>query len=151
MRPMSVLVLSLLASATAASAQGAQSAPTASGSTCGRISVFDVAPRAQGLYRAKLLNLDGQAPGPSGARSFRVQPGPHELEVAEAIDNDQFNDLQLQQRVRNADRYKVLKLDVQPGVTYSLAVKLIEARRNYILDESYWEPVIFQQVNEACR
>lgn len=129
----------------------AQAQPGAAASTCGRISVFDVAPRNQDLYRARLINLDGQSPGPSGSRSFRVAPGPHELEVAEVIDNDQFNDLQLQQRIRNADRYKVLKLDVQPGVTYSLAAKLIEARRNYILDQTYWEPVIFQQTNEACR
>ena len=50
----------------------AQAQPGAAASTCGRISVFDVAPRNQDLYRARLINLDGQSPGPSGSRSFRV-------------------------------------------------------------------------------
>ncbi len=129
----------------------AQLSADAPASTCGRISDFDAAPRSQDLYRARLMNVDGQLPGPTGSRSYRVSPGPHTLQVAELIDNDQFNDLQLQQRVRNANRYKTLQIDVQPGVTYSLAAKLVEARRNYILDQSYWQPVIYRQVNAACR
>jgi hypothetical protein len=125
-------------------------APVAMG-RCGRISVFDVAPRNQDIYRAKLINIDGQLPGPTNARSFRVTPGKHTLEVAELIDNEQFNDLQLRQRVQQSDRYKSIELDVQPNTTYLLGAHLIESRRNYITDRSYWEPVIYHQNSEACQ
>lgn len=126
-------------------------AGAAQAGSCGRISVFDVAPRSQEVYRARLLNIDGELPGPTGARSFRVTPGRHVLEVAEAIDNEQFNDVQLRQRVQRADRYKTLEVDVQPDTTYLLGARLVEARRNYIADGSYWEPVIYRQNSETCQ
>ena len=118
---------------------------------CGRISVFDVAPRSREIYRAKLINIDGALAGPTNARSFRVTPGKHVLEVAEIIDNEQFNDVQLRQRVKQADRYKTLEVDVKPGTTYLLGAQLVTARRNNIADGSYWEPVIYHQNSEPCQ
>ncbi|MGO4221527.1 hypothetical protein AB4Y64_06685 [Lysobacter sp. TAF61] len=133
-----------------ASAPAATSvAPGAAG--CGRVSVFDVAPRSKDLYRARLINIDGTLPGPTTARSYRVAAGKHTLEVAEIIDNEQFGDVQLRQRAQQADRYKTIELDVQPNTTYLLAAHLIEERRNYIMDQSYWEPVIYSQSSEACK
>ncbi len=117
---------------------------------CGRISVFDVAPRSKDLYRARLMNVDGKLPGPTAARSYRVNAGKHALEVAELIDERQFNDVQLRQRVKQSDRYKTIELDVQPNTTYLLAAHLIEANRNDIIGQTYWEPVIFSQSSEAC-
>ncbi|HEY0505140.1 MAG TPA: hypothetical protein VGD42_16785 [Lysobacter sp.] len=153
MKPLGLLLcLSLtvpfLTAASAAASGADQAAPAGS---CGRISVFDVAPRSQELYRAKLINIDGRPPGPSGARTYRVTPGRHVLEVAEAIDNEQFNDVQLRQRVQRADRYKTLEVDVAPGTTYLLAARLVLPRRNYIADGSYWEPVIYHQKSEPCQ
>lgn len=137
----------------AATADLAQPGPAqaAAAGSCGRISVFDVAPRSREVYRAKLINIDGALPGPTSARSFRVTPGRHVLEVAEIIDNEQFNDVQLRQRVKHADRYKTLEVDVKPDTTYLLAAHLIEARRNRIADGSYWEPVIYGQNSEPCK
>jgi hypothetical protein len=123
-------------------------APAVTG--CGRISVFDVAPRSKDLYRARLINVDGKLPGPTSARSYRVGAGKHTLEVAELIDVKQFNDLQLRQRTQQSDRYKTIELDVQPNTTYLLAAHLIEANRNDIIGQTYWEPVIFSQSSEAC-
>lgn len=119
--------------------------------TCGRISVFDVAPRSQDLYRARLISIDGRTAGPVGARSYRVPVGRHTLEVAEVIDVEQFSDVQLLQRDQRADRYKTLEVDVKPDTTYLLAAHLIESHRNRIADGSYWEPVIYGQNNEPCK
>ena len=141
-----VLMVPLVATATASGA-----AQAASPGSCGRISVFDVAPRSEELYRARLINIDGTLPGPTGARSYRVTPGRHVLEVAEAIDNEQFNDVQLRQRVQRSDRYKTLEVDVKPDTTYLLGARLVEARRNHIGDGSYWEPVIYRQNSESCQ
>jgi len=133
-----------------ASAPAATSAaPAVAG--CGRISVFDVAPRSKDLYRARLINVDGELPGPSSSRSFRVSAGKHTLEVAELIDDNQFNSIELRQRVQNSDRYKTLELDVQPDTTYLLAAHLIEAKRGDIIGQGYWEPVIYQHNSEACK
>jgi hypothetical protein len=131
------------------------SAPAATSATpavvgCGRISVFDVAPRSKDLYRARLINVDGQLPGPTSARSYRISAGKHSLEVAELIDEKQFNDLQMRQRTQRSDRYKTIELDVQPNTTYLLAAHLIEANRNDIIGQTYWEPVIYSQSSEAC-
>jgi len=120
-------------------------------SGCGRISIFDVAPRSQDLYRARVMNIDGRLPGPSGTRTFKLPAGRHVLEVAELIDPEQFNDVQHRQRDMRADPYKELVVDVQPDTTYLLAARLIPGRRNYISDGSYWEPVIHHQNSEPCQ
>ena len=150
-----LLALCLFAGTCAATQNPAASAPTptsaSDSSRYGRISIFDVAPRSQELYRARLMNIDGQLPGPAGAKSFRVSPGRHVLEVAELIDPEQFGDVQMRQRDMRKDPYKELVVDVQPDTTYLLAARLITARRNNIADGSYWEPVIYHQKSESCQ
>lgn len=121
-------------------------------SSCGRVSVFDVAPRSQQLYPAVLIAVDGQLPGPSSSEVFRLEPGRHVLRVAERIDPVQFNDLQRRTRDRGSrDRYKELEIDVQPGITYRLAARFNIDRRNQIRDNGYWDPVIWKEVAETCR
>jgi hypothetical protein len=151
------LILAALALATGSAHSGAPApqagsspAPTAAAG-CGRISVFDVAPRSRDLYRARLLEIDGVAAGPSTARSFRVSAGHHTLKVAELINNSEFNDVQLRQRGKGRDLTKTLDIDVAPDTTYQLAAHFIEERRASISDKSYWEPVIFQHTPERCR
>src|SRR5215469_6015226 len=73
----------------AAVAPGAVAADPPDGG-CGRISTFDVAPRSEHLYRAKILLLDGSTPGPTGVPSFRVAAGAHTLLVAENIPTDRM-------------------------------------------------------------
>ena len=153
MKAIGLPLLSLCLFAGACSAAQDPSAPTPvpDASRCGRISVFDVAPRSEELYRARLMNIDGRLPGPAGAKSFRVTPGRHVLEVAELIDPEQFNDVQRRQRDMRVDRYKELVVDVQPDTTYLLGARLVTARRSYITDGSYWEPVIYHQNSEPCQ
>jgi hypothetical protein len=121
-------------------------------SSCGRVSVFDIAPRTQKLYRAVLIAVDGRLPGPSESDVFRVTPGRHVLTVAEAIDWRQFLSVQRYQRDRSSrDRYKKLEIDVQPGITYRLAARFHPEERHSIRDGAYWEPVIWKESPERCR
>jgi hypothetical protein len=146
-----LLSLALFAGVCAAAPDQAVPSPSANATGCGRISVFDVAPRTQDIYRARLMNIDGTLAGPTSAKSFRLPVGRHILEVAELIDPEQFNDVQRQQRDMRPDPYKELVVDVQPDTTYLLGARLVTARRNYITDGSYWEPVIYQKNTESCQ
>jgi hypothetical protein len=128
----------------------ASAAPVAgdSSSSCGRISVFDVAPRQQHLHAATLLSIDGKLPGPSTAHVYTLDPGVHTLKVGERIESRylSFND-----RLRNvAPNYKLLDVEVQPGVKYYLAARLNESARNEWRDGAYWTPVIWRQQPEPC-
>lgn len=120
-------------------------------SGCGRVSVFDVAPRNQDVFRARLISIDGALPGPAGSRSYRLPAGKHSFEVAELIDNNQFDDVELRQRDQRSGHYKTLDLDVRPDTTYLLGAHLVDAHRNDILSGAYWEPVIYSQNSEPCK
>ena len=116
---------------------------------CGRISVFDVAPRNRDIYRARLLEIDGALAGPTSSRSFRVPAGRHTLKVAELIDDYEFDDVQLRLRGQGRDLSKTLEVDVAPDTTYMLGAQFIE--RGSIPDKTYWDPVIYQHNREPCK
>jgi hypothetical protein len=115
---------------------------------CGRISIFDNAPRQQDLHAATIISIDGRAPGTAGQDVYRVAAGPHVLEVSERID-DRY--LGFSDRLRGAGKtYKELHVDVAPDTTYSLAAHLNEAQRSNWKDGAYWEPVIWNETPESC-
>ena len=130
-------------------------AATAAGdgvSRCGRVSVFDIAPRSQQLHRAVLIAVDGRLPGPSEATSYRLTPGKHVLTVAEAIDSRRFTMVQGIQRSRLGDeRYKKLEIEVQPGITYRLAARYHPEVRSNVRTGEYWDPAIWKESPETCR
>jgi hypothetical protein len=119
---------------------------------CGRISDFDVAPRQDHLHAAKIISIDGVAPGPTGSRSYRVDAGRHVVKVAEQIENRylSFND-----RARNSglatDRYKTLDVDVAPDTTTLIAARLNEDKRDESRNGAYWDPIAWKQSTESCR
>lgn len=125
----------------------------ADGDRCARISTFDIAPRKQKLYPAVLIAVDGRLPGPTSASSWRLEPGPHTLTVAEAIETHEFSGVQLRQRDgrERRDRYKTLQITAEPGITYRLAAQFKPDARTSIRDGAYWEPVIWKQSAESCR
>lgn len=134
----------------AATAQaGAAADPPASGG-CGRISVFDVAPRSQHLYRAKILLLDGTTPGPTGAPSFRVSAGTHKLLVAEDIPTDQMGVGEFATLRNRRDTSKELTVTVKPGTTALLAARLNVDKAADVSHGSYWDPVIWREIPESC-
>ncbi len=113
---------------------------------CGWISDFDVAPRAKDLYEAKIISIDGQAPGTSLQRKYRVPVGRHEVVVAERIERD---DLGLSARFRR-DRHHILKVDVEPNKRYFIAAKFNREER-FDTQGGYWEPQMWQARSAPCR
>ena len=124
--------------------------PVAAADGCGRISEFDVGPRQQDLHGAKIISIDGSLPGPTNAKTFRVTPGPHTLQVSERIESRylSFND-----RLRNSspDRYKTLVVNVAPDTTTLIAARLNPDKRTEWKDGAYWDPVAWKQIAEPCR
>lgn len=128
---------------------GAAADPSAADG-CGRISVFDVAPRSQHLYRAKILLLDGNTPGPSGAPSFRVNAGTHKLLVAEDIPTDQMGVGEFASLRSRRDTSKELTVTVKPDTTVLLAARLNPDKAADVSHGTYWDPVVWREVPESC-
>jgi hypothetical protein len=123
----------------------AASAAAASSAECGRISTFHVAPRSQSLYAARVLSIDGRIPGPADQDTWRVAPGPHTVEVAEAID---VQDLPTAFSRRRAELgRRTFTVVVEPGRTHLVAAHLTDGRGG----RAYWEPVVWKTLDEACR
>lgn len=134
-----------------ASARDTARKPASAAQGCGRVNIFDVAPRQRDLHAAVLISIDGERSPFEGQTTFRLSAGRHELKVAERIDSRylSFND-----RLRNSDpdsRYKTLSIEVAPNTTYQLAARLNENKRNAWRDGAYWDPVIWSETAETCR
>jgi hypothetical protein len=133
---------------------------------CARISVFDVAPRTQQIYPAVIIAIDGRNPGPA-EHTYRVEPGPRRITVAEAIDPHRFNALQHLARSRfsppasasgepymqsqRSDRYKDLLIDVRPGMTYRIGAQFHPERAAEVRNNAHWDPVVWREFAQPCR
>lgn len=120
-------------------------------SGCGRISTFDALPRHQRLFPVVVIAIDGRTP-PTTGESMRLSAGRHRLVLADKIDGDRFNAVQLKQRDDlGRARYKLLELDIAAGNTYLLAAKLQDREHMKIAGGAYWSPVVARVVSEPCR
>lgn len=115
---------------------------------CGHISVFDVAPRQQKLYAARLLSIDDQLAGPTDASQFRLSAGTHTLKVAELIEDEQ---LSFNSRQRLGNSTKSFNVTIKANTTYYLAAHLIVDQRSSWKDGAYWEPVLWKEAPADCR
>jgi hypothetical protein len=116
--------------------------------SCGRISVFHIAPRSQHLYPAVIISLDGHTPGTAGQETYRVAAGPHKLIVAEAIDSRDLSISATALSRRSA--YKELSVDIAPGTTAMIAARLNPGPISNSPGSAYWDPVVWKQIDEAC-
>jgi hypothetical protein len=136
-------------SASVAPAEGAGDPPVGGG--CGRISTFDVAPRSEHLYGAKILLLDGVTPGPTGTPSFRVSAGTHKLLVAENIPTREMGVGSYASLRSRRDNSKELTVTVKPNTTALLAARLNTEKAADFAHGAYWDPVIWREIPEDCR
>jgi hypothetical protein len=138
------LVAGTTAAATAATRLPA-AATAATGAACGRVSTFHLAPRGERLYPARVLSIDGAIPGPADQDTYRLAPGSHRIEVAEAID---AQDLPAAfSRRRAALGRKTFEVVVEPGTTHLVAARLVDT----LGGRDYWEPVVWKTLAEDCR
>jgi hypothetical protein len=126
----------------------AASATSGSEEGCGRISTFDVAPRGEHLYAARILLLDGTTPA-SGTPSYRVAAGEHKLLVAENIPTQALGIGEIATLRRQTS--KPLIVTVKPGTTALVAAQLHLDKSGEINKGGYWDPVVWKEVSEACR
>ncbi len=134
---------------TSAVSAAASTAAASTAEGCGRISIFDVAPRNQQLHAATLIAIDGVTPGPTGSPSYQVSAGPHKLTVGERIESRY---LSINDAERNApiNRYKTLNITVKPDTTYYLASHFNQDKALEFANNGYWDPVIWRETPEQC-
>lgn len=123
---------------------------TAATEGCGRISTFDVAPRNKHQYRAIIVLLDGQTPGPSGAKSFRVNAGTHTLLVAEDIPTREMGVGFFASLRTRRDNSKQIAVTVKPNTTSMLAAQLHPDKAADFAQAAYWDPVVWREIPERC-
>jgi hypothetical protein len=118
---------------------------------CGRVSVFDNAPRQKQLHGVTFISIDGQGAPPTSQVSVQLPAGRHELKLGERIDarylgfGDRFRDRGAQ------NRYKTITVEVAADTTYFIAARLNSDHRNEWRDGAYWDPVVWTTSHEACR
>lgn len=115
---------------------------------CGRISMFDLAPRSEQMYHAHILLIDGRTPGPQGQQSFRVSAGPHKLVVAEDIPIVQMGVGDMARLRRNTQ--KPLDVDVKPDTTLLIAAQFHRDKATDLSSGAYWDPIVWKIQNEHC-
>jgi PDZ domain len=123
-------------------------ARAATGTGCGRISTFDVAPRSDHQYHARILLLDGVSPGPSGGEVYRVAAGEHRLLVAENIPTRQMGVGEIASLRRNTS--KEFTVIVKPGTTAMVAAQLHPDKASDLAHGGYWDPVVWRESPETC-
>ena len=149
----------------------------APGSTCGQVRLLVINRPSENLFGVSLLGINGRAifdarhpvsplvPGrpligldeaiPTTRRQvFTLAPGRHEIGLDELIPGDQFWGGENYQRQRARDRLRtqqILVLDVEPGVDYQIAARLLPREARDVRGGRYWEPVVAAQRARACR
>jgi len=118
------------------------------GGGCGRISTWDVAPRSDRQYHARILMIDGVTPGPSGGETYRVSAGTHKLLVAEDIPTRQIGAGEIASLRR--DTNKELIVTVKPGTTAMVAAQLHADKLNEIMRGGFWDPVVWREMPLSC-
>ncbi|HZP65017.1 MAG TPA: PDZ domain-containing protein [Rudaea sp.] len=118
------------------------------GGGCGRISTFDVAPRGEHDYHARILLLDGVTPGPGNVENYRVAAGVHRLLVAENIPTEQIGVGEFATLRRKTS--KELSVTVKPGITSMVAAQLHVDKASQLSNGGYWDPVVWREIPEAC-
>lgn len=130
-----------------ATTQMSASAPS---SGCGRLSTFDVAPRADRIYHATIQQIDGVTPGPSGQEDYRVSAGQHKLLVTEDIPTRQMGVGPSISLRSQRDHSKELIIDVKPNTVVMVGAKFHEDKANNVAHGEYWDPVVWREKDLGC-
>jgi len=126
-------------------------APAASSAdACGRISTFDVAPRSDQQYHARILLLDGLTPGVHAHETYRVSAGQHKLLVAEDIPTRFMGAGEFPTVRARGTTSKELIVDVAAGTTVMVAAQFHQNKATDYANTGYWDPVAWRVIQESC-
>ena len=126
----------------------------APGSTCGSVTLIQIDRPREQLFRVALIGINGRANFDAGRQIFELQPGRHSFGLDELIPSDRFSGGEHFDRQRARQRNRTdqeLVIDVEAGVNYQLAARLLPREQRDIDSGRYWEPVIAKQRAQACR
>lgn len=139
-------------------------APTASpdaGATvqgCGYVTTRGTLPHVSDrLYPVDIVDIDGNGQ-PIDANRHRLPAGLHVVIVSERIEDIRFDPVQRTQRSRMRAREgaragKALVVEVRPNMRYRLGARFLDKNLDSraISGNTYWEPLVWQEVEDACR
>src|SRR5699024_2438217 len=98
---------------------------------CGYISAAGVPPRVtRNIFQAEITQINGESTPLEPMNRFRVPVGRHVVVVAEHIDRHRISRVDTlrihrMQRRERARAYKVLVVDVEPGMRYTVGAELL--------------------------
>lgn len=125
---------------------------------CGFVSYNHLPPRSDNVFPAIITTIDGRSTPLGEVNRLRVEGGRHVLTVQEFIPDHRLSATQnrqryLMKRERMARAYKPLVVDIRPGTNYRIGARLRKDRldRASVRANEYWEPVVWEQVEEQCR
>jgi len=136
-----------------------QSAAVVAFQGCGYVSNQGPTPSlSENIHPVAITKIAGASTPLYPVNRHRLEAGRQVLVVAEGIPLTRFSSIQLIQRRRmlrqlDTRAYKVLIVDVEPGMKYHVGAQFLPDRmgRQDILDNEYWRPVVWKEVPEPCR
>lgn len=137
----------------------AQGAALAASQGCGYVSNQGPTPSSsENIHPVTITKIGGASTPLYPVNRHHLDAGRQVLVVAERIPLSRFSSIQLIRRQLmfrrlDARAYKVLIVDVEPGMKYHVGAQLLPDRmgREDILDNEYWRPVVWKEVAERCR
>lgn len=138
--------------------EGGWEAPGDAVEGCGWVSTVGVQPRvSRQVFPAVITQINGRSTPLDVQNRHQVPAGPNVLVVQEFIDRHRISyaDAQRIQRMQSRERaraYKVLVVDVEPGVRYSVGAELLSDKLDpeSIRANAYWQPVVWESRPEPC-
>ncbi|WP_146909045.1 hypothetical protein [Arenimonas daejeonensis] len=139
---------------------GASTSPgtaSAAKGECGYVTASEgIPPESEGIYPAFITQIDGKSTGVG--RRERVSAGTHTLTISEQIPPQDLSkteivEIKQMKRREDARAYKKLEVNVEPGTTLRIGVRLLRDRLDIdsIKANEYWEPVVWETVPTSCR
>ena len=150
-------LVALLATGLALACPVAHANAAGGSASCGYVSTeAGVVPTSKDIFQAAITQIDGRAPV-TERYEYKLESGKHILVIGEGIKSTRLNSAQLAQirkmkKSTPAGFFKAFILDVQPGTSYRIGVRLLQDKLDTqsIRDNAYWEPVVWEEVPQAC-
>lgn len=117
---------------------------------CGYVSTAAKPPLSADLYPAEIRRIDGV--DVRKLNRHKLDAGEHAISLQELIGSTPRGYTRLR-KLGNREValvYKVIKIDVEPNVSYQVGARLHVDRIDADRPHAYWEPVVWRSSHEDC-